>query len=297
MALKKFFKSLSIDDKVKEQIKSEIIMDNVIGITSITGGAGTSTIVSNIGHILSNYNLIQKKKETLTELVVCVVDFNVFNPLLYQYLSTDELEKGKGLMDVFIAGPEHISMNLTRISSTLSLLSASPQDELYEYFDITTDQISSTIEYLKDHFDVVIIDIPNMLPSPLFYETIKRCNKVFVVWDENINIYQSTRRVIEFLEKIKIRKKLTHVIFNKKTKTPLVVEKIEALAKKLGLKLLTVIPYNQDIVNNSLNGTLYFEQAVIKKDVKRSFMKICSEITEVKLSNIVTGGSDEHVDD
>lgn len=297
MALNKFFKSLSIDDKVKEQIKSEIIMDNVVGITSISGGAGASTIAANISHILSKYNLIQRKKETLTEMVVCIVDFNVFNPLQYQYLSCEEQEKGQGLLDAFISGPEAISRNLKRVSNTLSLLTPSPKDELYEYFDITAEQVNETLEYLKDHFDIVIVDIPNTLPSPLCYEAIKKCNKVFVVWDENINIYQATRRMIDFLEKIKIRKKITHVIFNKKTKTPLVVEKIEELVKKLGIKLLTVIPYSQDIVNNNLNGTLYFDQAIIRKDVKRSFMKICSEITDIKLSNIVSGGNHEHLDD
>lgn len=298
MVLNKFFKSLSVDEDIKDQIQSEMILDNVIGIMSVNGGAGASTIVANVGHILSKYNLIHKKNDSLTDMVVCIVDFNVFNPMQYQLLSAKVPDKGVGLQEIFISGTKNISPNLIRLSNTLSLVTASPNDDIYEYFDVTTTGVNELIVYLKEHFDVVLIDIPNQIASPLCYETIKCCSKTFLVWDENISIYQSTKRLLKFFKDIKIRNKFTHIIFNKKTRTSMAIEHIEDLAKKVGLKLLTIIPYSQDIVNDNLNGTLYVEQGVIRKDIKKGLMKICSEIIQIKLSNIVSGGvANENLDD
>lgn len=296
--LDKFFKGLSVDESVKEQIQSELIMDNVIGLMSINGGSGASTIAANTAHILSKYNLVEGKSDTLTDLVICVVDMNVFNPVQYQLLSVEGQEKGKGLLDALISGPGHVPENLIRVSNTLSLLSASPFDDIYEYYDTTSESISQVIDYLKDHFDIVIIDIPNNPPSPFCYETLKWCNKVFAIWNEHVTIYQHTKRLIDFFNSIKIRNKITHVIFNKKTRTPLTADRIDELVKKLGLKLLTIIPYSQDLVNDSLNGTLYIEQGILKRDIKKSYLKVCSEITQIRLSNIVGGKpSNENVDD
>lgn len=298
MILNKFFKSLSVDEKIKDEIQSEMIIDNVVGFMSMTGGAGSSTIVANIAHILSNYNLMKKKKESLTDLVICVVDLNVINPIQYQLLGQEEPEKEFGLHNIFVSGPTKISSNMLRVSNTLSVVTASPNDDIYEYFDTTARNVSDMIEYLKDHFDIVILDIPNQPASPLCYEAIKMCSKVFVIWDESINIFRNTERLIDFFNKIKIRNKISHVIFNKKTKTPLDIEHIEELVKKLGLKLLGIIPYSQNIVNDSLSGKLYMEHGILKKDIKRAFMKVCSEITQVRLSNIIREeNSNEDVDD
>jgi len=298
MILNRFFKGLSVNEDIKDKIQTEIIINNVIGMMSINGGAGASTIVANVAHILSKYNLLNKNKESLTDMVVCVVDFNVMNPVQYQLLGQESPEKGKGLLDVLITGTESMSKNLIRVSNTLSLLSPSIYDDLYEYFDINSINVSDIIDYLKDHYDIVIIDMPNNPPSPLCYQTMKWCNKLFVIWDESITIYQNTKRLMDFFASIKIRNKFTHIIFNKKTRTPLVIERIDELVKKLGLKLLAIIPYAQDIVNDNLNGTLYVEQGIVKKDVKKAFMAISSEIIEIKLSNIAGGGlRNENMDD
>jgi len=259
---------LSPRDKIYNELETNKIIDNVIGFIPASDCSDSSILLVNLAVAIA-----QKGFNT------CILDANVFYPRVYKLLDCEANAAGKGLIRICRSDKVDIKdvINETRYKN-LYLLSPSPSDPMEDYFDFQMDDVDRVINSLKEAFDFVLIDIPNIPPLEFCVSSIKNCNVGFFIWGERIDCPQNTNRLLEFIGSLGIGvSKLMNVIMNNLYG----IKYDKTIIEDMKLKLIAEFPFVSGAIDLSLEGRVYItDSLIINKKYKESMNLLVNLLTK-----------------
>jgi len=233
-------------------------MSRIIGITSGKGGVGKTTIVSNLGVILSKY--FNKK--------VTIVDCNVTNSHLALYFGMYYFPTtiNKVIRDnVFIeeAMYKHYS-GVYIVPASLSLADLKGVDIV---------KLKDAVEPLREKNDLVILDgSPGLGRESM--AMLNACDEVIFVTNPLMSSLVDVVRYKEVLDEI--NKKSIGIVINMRhgLKNEMKNEEIEKFS---GMKVLSSIPFDKNVYKSLTVGSPVFLSNPRSK-ASREFLKLASHI-------------------
>lgn len=248
--------SKTASDKITDLVKDlsgakeanrKRVIDNVIVFTNVSGGTGVSTLVSNVA-----YTATQKG------LKVLLIDLNIEYPVQHTYLGISQVVERPDLVS-YLLGENKLNECIDN-TKTISLLSANNRNlsDMVKCNNKTSIvNFNEMIDRVRQYYDLVLIDSPmridNMLHNVLFY----RCDAIYTVWDEGI---------ASLINPEKVRRNMALTGIDSFTKMRVILNKRTSVhfsdypLKKLNMELVEVLPFDIDIIENSLKGQIFCEK-------------------------------------
>lgn len=223
------------------------LIDNLIVFTNTAGGTGVSTIVSNVAYTISTMGL-----------KVIIVDLNITCPIQHAYFGIQQELQANDLVS-FLLGKSELSDSIN-IKTDVNLLYANNRnltDEINCNEEMAISNFEIMLSKLREYYDVVLVDCPMRIDSMLQNVVFYKADAIYCVWDEGISSIINTERIrrnmalsgIESFTKMR-------VILNKRTS----VHFSEYPLQKLNLELVEILPFDVDIIDNSLKGQVFCEK-------------------------------------
>lgn len=222
------------------------LVDNVIVFTNASGGTGASTLISNVAFMAS-----QKLK-------VLLIDLNITCPVQHTYLGVKQ-ELDKPDLVSFLLGKNNLSESIDT-TNQVNLLYANNRslaDEINCNSKIAIENLNALITKTRQYYDLVLVDCPMRIDCLLQNTMLYACDSIYLVWDEGIGSIINTDKLrrsmalsgIDSFTKMR-------VVLNKKTS----VHFSDYPIKKLNLELVEVLPFDIDIIDNSLRGKIFCDK-------------------------------------
>ncbi len=248
--VKKLFEKLTPKEENEAQKTTNALLYNVVGFLAASDFSDNGAIISNIGYLLAEKNLN-----------ICIVDFKVFFPSLYNYLDLEPNEKGKGLLTVLKDDKADIRMHINATKyKQLYLLTPSPYDLIEEYLDFRFTHIQRIIEELKETFDMVLIDIPNNPPLEFCLATMKYVHRGFITVSERMESISNVVKLLDFASSIGITtSKFTNLIFV----NTLGLNYDYGALKEANFKLAASLPLVKPVIEEYFKGNLYMKDSTM----------------------------------
>ncbi len=259
---------LSPKGKIYEELERGALLENIYGFIPAGDSTDISLLIANLGALLAG-----KGKS------VCILDAKVFYPSVYKLVGCGAGPKGKGLLAAIKSEKADFREEITGTRhKNLYIMSASPSDTMEDYFDVKEDEVERIIAALKDMFDIVLIDIPNIPPLEFCYVSMKCCNMGFVVWSERIECPQNTSRLLHFINSIGIgASKFANVIISNE----MGINYDRKVIDEMNLRLIAQIPFAQGVVDYSLEGKAYVAGSVLMdRRYSKSIYRLADIIVE-----------------
>lgn len=224
----------------------QMMIDKVIAFTNVSGGTGATTIAHNVAYEMVNKGL-----------KVILIDMNITMPNQHLYLDVAQ-EIQKDDLVSWLLGKRELSKCIVTDKS-INLLYCNNRtmlDEINCQSEIAIGNFYVMIDTLKEYYDCIILDCP-MRPDVLLYNhCLFKADNIYIVIDDGINSIVNLERARRnmALSGLDCYTK-ARVIMNKKTS----VRFTEYPFKKLNIKLVEVLPFDDDIIDNSLKGQIFCE--------------------------------------
>lgn len=231
----------------KNSYSSKKVADNLIVFTNASGGTGASTIASNVAYTASTHNL-----------KVLLIDLNIMCPVQHTYLGIrQEIEKpdlasyllGKTKLNESIESNGNIHLMFSN-NRTLN-------DEINCNSKLAIENFYQMINRIRQLYDLIIVDCPMRVDCLLQNAMLYTCDSIYVVWDEGVSSIINTE---------KLRRNLALSGIDSFTKMRIVLNKRTSIhfsdypLKKLNLELVEVLPFDPEIIDNSLRGRIFCEK-------------------------------------
>lgn len=176
----------------------------LISVIGATGGSGVSTLVSNLGVILSENYLKH----------VAIVDANLQLGTVSQFF---DLEPSTGLPQLF-ESPERIDKVLVDryinfYTPNLGILSA--QVALQQPPSIKIEAVDELFNILTSHFHFTLVDLPRYFMDGVNLHIFEKSNTVFIVTDYSITGLKDTKRLLDTLKVYPLLKHGIIIVANK----------------------------------------------------------------------------------
>lgn len=246
--------------------KSRLI-DNVIVFTNASGGTGASTLASNVA-----FTALQKG------LKVILIDLNIMCPIQHTYLGIRQNIDKPDLVS-YILGKNQLSESIdtTRNINLLFANNRTINDEINCNTRIATENFNTMIKTLRQYYDLVIVDCPMRIDCMMQNTMMYICDSIYVVWDEGIGSIVNTEKLrrnmalsgIDSFTKMR-------VVLNKRTS----IHFSEYPLKKLNLELIETLPFDVDIIDNSLRGKIFCEDGASTSKNAIEFARKVDSLTD-----------------
>lgn len=272
-------------ESLKYEKKSKKMVDNLIVVTSASGGAGASTVVANMVYELSK------------EFDICVIDLNIIFPTQYIYMGIDQTSSSmpsKDLVDL-LTGECSIGEAIvpckksgvvgSKSSSNVGLLYAKNRS-LIDKIDIeeksAIDNMTDILLRLRDLYDLVIVDCPMDLQHGAVNNILYLCDHIYLVWDEGISSIVNTERIRKNAMKCGIDtfSKMS-IILNKRTN----IQYTKSPVQRLNMRLDGVLPFSSEIIDASLSGVVFCDKYASSKKASNVFARSIRGLCEVVKSD------------
>lgn len=259
-------------DVIKElsgkQYKSgKKMVDNIVMFTNAAGGAGASTLASNVAFVASTNNI-----------KVLLIDLNIMCPSQHTYLGIDqELEK-KDLVSFLVGEAElHDCIDSTSKINLLFANNRTLTDEIRCNEKIPVDNFTRMIGHLRNYYDLVIIDCPMRVDTMLCNTAMHICDAIYIVWDEGVGSIINTEKIRRnlALSGVDSYTKM-RVVLNKRTDIGYSTYSLD----KLNLESVETIPFSVDVIDNSLRGKIFCDKGESTNKMGAEFAKRVANLTE-----------------
>ncbi|MDQ6901820.1 MAG: lipopolysaccharide biosynthesis protein, partial [Bacteroidota bacterium] len=195
---------------IRFEIDNDLGDAKVIAFTSMQASEGKSFLMVNLAYA---YKIINKK--------VLIIDGNFDNPGISETFSPDLF------LEDFLQSKEDIK-NLTSINKNLIVIGNKGEDvsllELANYASV-----QSKLTGLRDHFDVILIEIPSLYLFNKAREWISFSDKVIAVFTAGQSIDKEKKKQIAFLGSLKT--KFAGWVINKVASTSVKVKQSKSAKK------------------------------------------------------------------
>ena len=219
-------------------------------------------LISNLAYALA-YN----------DLNVCVVDFKVFYPNLFNWLNVAPNKKGEGLMRILKNYRNDIKSVITpTLERNLFLLSPSPYDSIESYYSFEFRHVETVINVLRENFDVVLIDVPNNPPLEFCLGAMMNCMQGFFTAAERTDVLANLIKLLHHAGSVGISEaKFLEVIFMNTFDTVFDYSALKASNFFVAARL----PFIKEAWECPLEGRLYLRDAqLVNKTYAGEIQKI-----------------------
>jgi Mrp family chromosome partitioning ATPase len=257
----------------KQTSKGRKVVDNLIVFTNAAGGAGASTIAHNVA-----YTATKKGLKTI------LVDLNIMCPTQQAYLGIkhDKLESDD--LVSYLLGKASLSDCIEK-GHVVNLIYANNRtlsDEINCNEHVGVENFTIMLTKLRQYYDLVIVDCPMRVDSMLQNVMLYNADTIYTVWEEGIGSIINTERLrrnmalsgIDSFVKMKI-------ILNKRTS----IHFTEYPISKLNLELIETLPFDIDIIENSLKGRIFCEKGSSSSKNAIIFAQKIQSLTDKILKN------------
>lgn len=258
----------------KGTIKKRKLIDNLILFTNASGGTGASTIASNVAYTAS-----QNKLKTI------LIDLNIMCPVQHTYLGIKQAMEKDDLVS-FLLGKNSLSdsIDTSRAVNLMYSNNRTLSDEINCNDKVAVENFKVMVSKLRQFYDLVIIDCPMRIDSMLQNMALYMADAIYMVWDEGISSIINTEKLrrnmalsgIDSFVKMK-------VILNKRTS----VHFTDYPITKLNLELVEILPFDTDIIDNSLKGKVFCESG---SSASRNALIFAEKIQELTAKILENGG-------
>ena len=233
----------------KYKIKSKKEESNKIISVSGSNGIGKSTFCAIIAKLIKNKKIL-------------IIDFDIFNQCINTFFNKKKTENKK---------EENIYKLIIKENKNIDLLCAT--DLLFnKKFQIEKNKIKNILNYLKNIYELIIIDTTSICFFDYTKEILENSNKIIFLVEPNLTEMKKSRNLLDiYLNNWKIKKEKFNIVFNK-TNINSTSKKILALLFEdfniLGeIKLNT--KYDQ-IINTNLK--------IIDRKIEKEYLKIIEKL-------------------
>lgn len=285
-------KSSNISEIVNESVKKTFnilggteystkrLPDNIVSFIGAAGGTGVSTLVANVATTLKDKGYS-----------VLVIDANILYPSQYNFLGYKLENKnvhdlvsfmnGKCNIGESIRNEKDISLLFANNRTIMDLISIDKMDKV--------DAFSKSLDVIRDFFDVVLIDVPNALMLDIVHTCLYVSDSIYLVWDEALDCIPNT----EILKKNMLMCGVSYdtklkLIINKRTS----VQYPKLAVDKLGLDLVSVVPFEVSIIDTGLSGGVYVKSGASMSKNASEFVSCVDRICDRILTD--AGAFDSH---
>lgn len=251
----------------KSSASKRKMVDNVIVFTNASGGTGASTLVTNVA-----YTALQKGFRVL------IIDLNIMCPVQHTYLDIRQ-DVDKPDLVTYLLGKNNLSESIDT-SKNINLIFANNRtltDEINCNTRMAIENFNNMIHKVRQYYDLVLVDCPMRIDCMIQNTMLYICDAIYTVWDEGISSIINTEKVrrnmalsgIDSFTKMR-------VILNKRT----AVHFSEYPLKKLNLELVEVLPFDMDIIDNSLRGRIFCEDGTTSSKNAIEFAHKIEDLTD-----------------
>lgn len=242
-----------IDTKVK-------VIDNLIAFTNAAGGAGASTIATNVA-----YEAIQKG------LKVVLLDLNLLCPVQHTYLGVEQQMTKPDLVG-YLLGQNSLSDSIDT-SNKINLIFANNRtiNDLINCNDaIAIENYKDMLTKLRQFYDLVIVDCPMRIDDMLCNTTLYYADAIYMVWDEGVGSVINTE---------KLRRNMAATGIDSFTKMRVILNKRTSIhfsdypLTKMNIELMGVLPFSVDIIDNSLRERIFCEKGSSSNEESNEFAR------------------------
>lgn len=188
--------------------KGGIDLQKLYTFWSVNGGVGKTTLSSNVA--LKTAMLYPSSK-------VALLDFNLFNPDIDLYLGMQNKDIKYGL-EFFVKNQinfENISEYLTEYEAQKNLKILTGLYDINFFDKLNTEHFTLLLEYLKQMFDYIFIDIDSSLNIDATFISIYSCDKLIVVGEpQYVTLRNINRYINDVLFKMGIPSEKIKIIIN-----------------------------------------------------------------------------------
>lgn len=258
----------------KVQYRKRVI-DNIIVVSSASGGAGASTIVANLAYTAATEHSMR----------VLVIDLNLLLPTQHMYFGIKQTISKPDLVG-YLLGKNTLGDAIEQ-GSCASVLFANNRG-LMDYINCESDpsvaNFEKAIEGLRTLYDLIIIDSPMKVENTICNYAFYLSDQIYFVWDEGIGSIANTE---------KIRRNMASSGIDAYTKTKVILNKRTGIhysdypLKKLNLELVQVIPFEQAVILSSLSSEIFCDKGASRSPNAAYF---CGEIQQLTTKVLQIGG-------
>ena len=227
----------------------------IIGIVSVKGGVGKTSITSNLGAILARN--FRKK--------VLLVDGNFSAPNLAMHLGVVQPEVT--IHDVF-DGKQHIFSAVHDFENTFHFIPAS----LHYPKRVSYDAFRSKLKHFSQTYDYILIDGS---PSHEIHATLDAADALLVVLSPDFPTVSTSVSTVRMIEKSK--KPLLGLVLNRVQKKSFELRRKE-IEDTLGYPVVTVLPEDQKMFH-SLAAMRPFTYLYPKRKLTRRYISLAEHVT------------------
>lgn len=256
-------------------IKKDILLpDNVIGFIGASGGVGTSTIVANTALQL-----------TRSGYSVLIIDCNVLYPIQYSYVGYKASDIHYDFCS-FLYGEKRLS-DVIQNKNDIHLLTCKNRT-IMDFINLDTEdranEIDIAIQRLRILYDIILLDIPNLIVSELVNMMIYKCDRIHIIWNESIDCITNTERLIKNLtiSGIETSNKID-IILNQRTSVPYSKYPFNIL----DIEIIAVIPFDSSVIECALKGGIYIRDGYASN---RNSKVIVKNIKIIAYNILIQGG-------
>jgi MinD-like ATPase involved in chromosome partitioning or flagellar assembly len=252
----------------------------VVGFISVCDFVENGEILSNLAYLLSK-----------RDVTVCVVDFKVFYPNLFDWLGgVNSYKKGDGLIRLLKSDRVEVkSVALKTDDENVFLISPSPNDEIEDYFNFSINDVKRVLTALKDTFDVVLIDIPNNPPLEFCVGALMNCQRGFFVASERVDASRNIQKLVEYMLKVSFEiRNFNNIIITRKQDLPhdegalSNLEIFGGFGSNDKLKIAARIPFLRAVQESAMYGNVYIRDSTfMNKKFLREIDRLAKIILEV----------------
>ena len=223
------------------------LADDLIVFTNASGGTGASTILSNVA-----YTATEKGLRTI------IIDLNILTPVQHTFLGiTQELQKDD--LVSYLLGKSSIadSIDSTNKINILFANNRTIMDQINCNTELAVENLNILLQRCRQFYDLILVDCPMRIDNLLENTMLYNADAIYVVWDEGAPSIINTE---------KIRRNMASTGIDSFTKMRVILNKRTSLhysdypLKKLNLELVEVLPFDIDLIDNSLRGRIFCEK-------------------------------------
>lgn len=253
---------------------SKKVIDNIFSFVSVTGGAGATTVISNLAYRLA--------KDGLN---VLVIDLNICYPCIHLYFDLEQKEQPDLIKAV--NGDNRLGDCLQfKMNKKLSFLVPTNRTVVYKIM-VDSKQagvnFSGIIEQAASLFDVVLIDIPSHgdLTFELANVAMFKSDFIYAVFDENVEAAVAIPRFIKNLQSTGIVEQNLRYVMNKRSS----LFYPKRLLREMGIEPEAIIPYEPALIEAALRGNIFLEKGASTSKVAVQVVDAYNKLAEKLLRN------------